>query len=51
MLGWFKKKFSKTEENATAAEAVEVPVAPIQETEENKPQEQKVETQIGRAHV
>ena len=44
MLGWFKKKFSKTGEHAAAAEVIAEPSVPVQEIEEDKPQEQKAKT-------
>ncbi len=40
MLGWFKKKFSKTEENAPAEEAVEELVVPALEAEELQPEDE-----------
>jgi fused signal recognition particle receptor len=45
MLGWFKKKFSETEENSTPAQEVieEQTTSPL-ETKEDKQQEQKAET-------
>ena len=45
MLGWFKKKFSKTEEKTPTPEEVAEFIVPAQETEEDKPQEPKRETQ------
>ena len=43
MLGWFKKKFSKTEENIPAEEAVEEPLVQAQDPEELEPEEEAAE--------